>query len=87
MKSYHGLMCPTILLIIFPPEQILMQKYIPGPINDNLRRRLDLLILFIKKYVYSCKINVVPINCTQFINNLKTQWKMGRLTWRNYYLS
>ena len=36
-----------------------MQKYIPGPINDNLR--LDLLVLFIKKYVYSCKINVVPL--------------------------
>ena len=49
-----------------------MQKYIPGPINDNLRRRLDLLILFIKKYVYSCKINVIPLNCAQFINNLKT---------------
>ena len=27
-----------------------MQKYIPGPINDNLRHRLELLILFIKKY-------------------------------------
>ena len=67
-------------LINLSPEQILMQKYIPGPINDNLRRRLDLLIRFIKKYVYSCKINVVPINCRQFINNLKTQWKTGRLT-------
>ena len=57
-----------------------MQKYIPGPKNDNLRRRLDLLILFIKKYVYSCKINAVPLNYTQFINNLKRQWKIERLT-------
>ena len=55
-----------------------MQKYIPGPDNDILRRRLDLLILLIRKYVYSCKINVVPHNCTQFINNLK--WKIERLT-------
>ena len=46
MKPYHGLTCP-----ILSPGQILMQKYIPGPTNDNLRRRLDLLILFIKKYV------------------------------------
>ena len=33
-----------------------MQEYIPGAINDKLRRRLELLILFIKKYVYSCKL-------------------------------
>ena len=46
-----------------------MQKYVPGPIYDNLRRRPELLILFIKKYVYSCKI-------AQFINNLKTRWKI-----------
>ena len=57
-----------------------MQKYVPGPMNDNLRCRLDLLILFIKKYVYSCKINVVPPKCMQFINKLKTQWKVERLT-------
>ena len=67
-------------LINLSSEQILMQKYIPGPISDNLRRRLELLILFIKKYVYSCKINVMPLNCTQCIDNLKTQWKIGRLT-------
>ena len=56
-------------LVNLSPEQILMQKYVPGPINDNLRRRPELLILFIKKYVYSCKI-------AQFINNLKTRWKI-----------
>ena len=81
MKSYHGLINVSHnTLINLSPEQILMQKYVPGPINDNLRRRLDLLILFIKKYVYTCKVNVVPLNCTQFINNLKTQWKIERLT-------
>ena len=61
------------------PEQILLQKSIPGPINDNLRRRLDLLLLFIKKYVYSLKINKMPITCTQFINNLKIQLEMESL--------
>ena len=46
MKSYHGLMFPTINTVInLSPEQILMQKYIPGPINDNLRRRPELIIL------------------------------------------
>ena len=48
MKSYHGLMCPIINL---SPQQILMQKYIPGPTNDNLKRRLGRLILFTKMYV------------------------------------
>ena len=66
MKSYRGLMCPIILSNL-SPEQILMRKCIPGPLNDNLRRRLELLILFIKNDVYSCKINS------------KTQWKIGRL--------
>ena len=74
-------------LINLSPEQILIQKYIPGPINDNLRRRLDLLVLFTKKYAYSSKINVMHLNCTQFINNFKTQWKIERLTWSNYYVS
>ena len=84
VKFYHEILSwfnvSHNTLINLSPEQILMQKYVPGPINDNLRRRLDLLILFIKKYVYSCKINVVPLNCMQFINNLKTQWKTERLT-------
>ena len=62
------------------PEQILLQKSIPGPVNDNLRRRLDLLLLFIKKYVYSLKINKMPITCTQFTNNLKIQRKIESLT-------
>ena len=62
------------------PEQILLQKSIPGPINDNLRPRLDLLLLFIKKYVYSLKINKMPITCTQFINNLKIQREIESLT-------
>ena len=25
--------------------------------------------------ILSCKINVIPLNCAQFINNLKTQRK------------
>ena len=97
VKFYHEILSwfnvSHNTLINLSPEQILMQKYIPGPINDNLTCRLDLLILFIKiKKVcnlYSCKINVVPLNCMQFINNLKTQWKIERLctTWCNYYLS
>ena len=67
-------------LINLSLEQILMQNYNLGPINENFRRRLELLILSIKKYAYSCKINAIPLNCTQFINNLKTQWKIQRLT-------
>ena len=66
VKFYHEILSwfnvSHNTLINLSPEQILMQKYIPGPINDNLRRRRDLLILFIKKYVYSCKVNVVPLN-------------------------
>ena len=84
VKFYHEILswfnASHNTLINLSPEQILRQKYMPGPINDNLRCRLDVLILFIKKYVYSCKINVVPLNCTQFINNIKTQWKIERLT-------
>ena len=44
-------------LVTLSPEQIVMQKYIPCPINDNLRRRIDLLILFIKTFVW-CPLTV-----------------------------
>ena len=59
VKFYHEILCvPHNNLVNLSPAQILMQRYIPGPIYNNLRRRVDLLILFIKKYVYNCKINV-----------------------------
>ena len=71
VKFYHEILSwfnvSHNTLINLSPEQILMQKYVRGPVNDNLRRRLDLLTLFIKKHVYTCKVNVVPLNCTQFI--------------------
>ena len=60
IKSYHGLICPIILL--------------------------GLRLLFIEKYVYSLKINKIPITCTQFIDNLKIQRKIESLTWSNYFL-
>ena len=62
VKFYHDILSRFNVshntLINLSPEQILMQKYTPGPIDDNLRRRLELPILFIKKYVYSYKINL-----------------------------
>ena len=40
-----------------------MQKYIPGPINDNLRRRLELIIL--------CMYTVVKLMwCPLTVRNL-----------------
>ena len=56
VKFYHEILSwfnvSHNTLINISPGQILMQKNIPGPINVNLRRRLDLIILFIIKYVY-----------------------------------
>ena len=56
VKFYHEILSwfnvSHNTLINLSHEQILMQKYIPCPINGNLRRRLELLILFIKKYVH-----------------------------------
>ena len=60
-------------------EQILFHNYLSPLIDNNLRRRLDLLILFIKKYIYSCKINELYPDCSQFINKLKMQWKIENL--------
>ena len=57
-------------------EQFLFQNYTPPSRNDNLRRQLDLLVLLIKKYIYSCKRSEVHPGCSQFINKLKIQWKM-----------
>ena len=59
--------------------QILFQNYSLPAINDDLRHQLDLLILFIKKYIYSCKIKEINLNNSQFINKLKLQWKIENL--------
>ena len=60
VKFYHEILSwfnvSHNTLINLSPKQILMQKYIPGPTNDNLRRRLKLLTLFIKKYIYVHKL-------------------------------
>ena len=52
----------------------------PPAINDDLRRRLDLLILLIKRYTYSCKLNEKHFNDLQFINKIKMQWKIKNLS-------
>ena len=61
-------------------DQIFLQNYPPPAINDDLRRRLDFLILLIKRYTYSCKINEKQLNNLQFINKIKMQWKIENLT-------
>ena len=60
-------------------EQILFQNYSLPAINDDLWCQRDLLILFIKKYIYSCKIKEINLNNSQFINKLKLQWKIENL--------
>ena len=57
--------------ILFPPT--------PHAISYDLRR-LDLLILLIKRYIHSCKINEKNLSKLQFINKIKMQWKI-----ENYY--
>ena len=60
--------------------QIFLQNYPPPAISDDLRRRLDLLILLTKKYIYSTKINEKNVNNLQFIHKIKMQWKIENLT-------
>ena len=61
-------------------NQIFLQNYPPPAISDDLHRQLDLLILLIKRYTYSCKINEKQLNNLQFINKIKMQWKIENLT-------
>ena len=61
-------------------DEISLQNYSPPAISNDLRRRLDLLILLIKRYKYICKINEKDLNNLQFINKIKIQWKIENLT-------
>ena len=63
MKSYQGLMCPQHTSTNLFPEKILLQKHILGRTNDNLRRRLDLLILFINIVVKLMRCPLTVHNC------------------------
>jgi len=44
--------------------------------QGGLTCQLDLLTLLIKKYIYSCKSSEIHPGCSQFINQLKIQWKI-----------
>ena len=47
VKFYHGILWFNVshnTPINLFPEKILMQKYIPGPINDTLSRQIELLL-------------------------------------------
>ena len=57
-------------------EQFLFQNYPSPSINGNLRCQLGLLVLLIKKYIYSCKSSEINPECSQFIYKLKIQWKI-----------
>ena len=61
-------------------DEILLQSYPSPAISNELRRRLDLLILLLKRYIYICKINEKNLNNLQFINKIKMQWKIENLT-------
>lgn len=61
-------------------DQISLQNYPPPAVSDDLRRRLDLLILLTKIYISSCKLTDKNLNNLQFINKLKMQWKIENLT-------
>ena len=60
-------------------DQIFLQNYPPPAIKDDLRRRLDLLILLLERYTYSCKINEKNLKNLQLINKIKMQYKIENL--------
>ena len=55
--------------------QHLLQNYPPPPppsaFSDDLQRRLDLLILPTKRYIYSCKIDEKNPNNLQFLKGFR----------------
>ena len=58
-------------------EQFLFQNYTLAPaVHRSIRRRLELSVLFMKKYLYTCKMTESQPSYLQFLNNLKLQWKI-----------
>ena len=61
-------------------EQFLFQNYTISPaVHRNLRRQLDLLLLFTKKYLYAWKMTESHPSFLQFLTDLKLLLGISRL--------
>ena len=68
-------------------EQFLFQNYTLSPaVHRSIRRRLDLSVLFMKKYLYTCKMTESQPSYLQFLNNLNLQWKIEQFSSVTFFL-
>ena len=75
-KYYLGSMHCKNTQINLSKEQFLFQNYTLSPaVHRSIHRRLDLSVLFMKKYLYACKMTESQPSYLQFLNNQKLQWK------------
>jgi len=54
----------------------------PAHISPQQNKKLSLLLICAKQYVYACKSMQMSPNFNEFSSKIKLQWKVEKCTWR-----
>ena len=55
---------------------IFMENLFTSNLTVPQKRRLDILLLYQKKYIYRCKVLEKNLDLNDFINKIYLQWKL-----------
>jgi len=55
-----------------------MTRHVTDVLSDPLKRKLDLLIILVKQYIYASKYLQKELSLDELVNKLMVQWKLGK---------
>jgi len=66
--------------IILSKEQIAFHDtcQVTDVLSDHLKRKLDLLIILVKQYIYASKYLQKKLSLDELVNKLMVQWKLDK---------
>jgi len=55
-----------------------MTRHVTDVLSDPLKRKLDLLIILVKQYIYASKYLQKELSLDELVNKLMVQWKLEK---------